>query len=149
MGKKEKKEKEHHVPKGPTAMELLNLPPEKPILDDVPQYNKEQLRMLQEIFDAFDVEKEGFVSLNVIPFTLSTLDVKMKEEEMQALIKEIDDNGSGKIELNEYIELAKRYIEPEDDVNKVRDELREVFMIFDKTSKYFKTIFSVTRLTQL
>lgn len=92
--------------------------------------------MLQTIFDTFDVDKEGAVSLSVIPTTLSTLGVKIKEEEMQALIKEIDDNGSGKIEFKEYVELAKRYIEPEDDYNKLRTELREVFMIFDKESKH-------------
>lgn len=92
--------------------------------------------VLKKIFDTFDVDKEGAVPLTVIPTTLSTLGVKIKEEEMNALIKEIDDNGSGRIEFKEYINLAKRYIEPEDDYNKLHAELREVFMIFDKESEW-------------
>lgn len=91
--------------------------------------------MLQAIFDTFDIDKEGAVPLDVIPTTLSTLGVKLKEDEMSALIKEIDDNGSGKIEFKEFIQLTKRYIEPEDDYNKLHAELREVFMIFDKESE--------------
>lgn len=49
MGKKKDKEskepKEPPVPRGPSALELLaSSRPEKPILDDAPQYNKEQLK---------------------------------------------------------------------------------------------------------
>lgn len=92
--------------------------------------------MLKKIFETFDFEKTGHVSLEVIPTTLTTLGVKLKQEELDKLIKEIDDNGSGKIEFSEYIELAKRYIEPEDDYNKLYNELRQVFMIFDKGSEF-------------
>lgn len=91
--------------------------------------------VLKEIFDAFDVEKTGVCPLKIIPTTLSTLGVKMREEEMEKLIKEVDANGSGTIEFSEYIELAQRYIEPEDDYNKLYSELRQVFMIFDKERK--------------
>lgn len=91
--------------------------------------------VLKEIFDAFDVEKTGLCPLKIIPTTLSTLGVKMREEEMEKLIKEVDANGSGTIEFSEYIELAQRYIEPEDDYNKLYSELRQVFMIFDKERK--------------
>lgn len=94
-----------------------------------------QISVLREIFETFDVEKTGLCPLKIIPTTLSTLGVKMKEEEMEALIKEVDANGSGTIEFAEYIELAQRYIEPEDDYNKLYSELRQVFMIFDKDRK--------------
>lgn len=92
--------------------------------------------MLKEIFDQFDIEKTGLCPLKIIPTTLSTLGVKMKEEDMAKLIQEVDANGSGTIEFLEYIELAQRYIEPEDDYNKLYSELRQVFMIFDKERKF-------------
>lgn len=91
--------------------------------------------LLTKIFETFDYEKKGSAGLEIIPMTLSTLGVKLKQAEMEALIKEIDVDGSKKIEFKEYIELAKRYIEPEDDYNKLYNELRQVFMIFDKTSE--------------
>lgn len=103
--------------------------------------------MLKEIFDQFDIEKTGLCPLKIIPTTLSTLGVKMKEAEMEALIKEVDANGSGTIEFGEYIELAQRYIEPEDDFNKLYTELRQVFMIFDKERKCFWDTFLMTSLS--
>uniref|UniRef100_A0A336L1H3 CSON002481 protein n=1 Tax=Culicoides sonorensis TaxID=179676 RepID=A0A336L1H3_CULSO len=109
-------------------------------MEHEPQYNKEQMRMLKEIFDQFDVDKTGKCPLKIIPTTLSTLGVKMKEEDMEKLIKDVDANGSGNIDFDEYIELAKRYIEPEDDYNKLYSELRQVFMIFDKENKGYLDI---------
>lgn len=90
--------------------------------------------MLKKIFEQFDFEKTGHCSLEIIPTTLQTLGVKLKEEEMNKLIQEVDKNGSGMIEFGEYVELAKIYIEPEEDYKQVYGELRQVFMIFDKLS---------------
>lgn len=92
--------------------------------------------MLKKIFEQFDFEKTGHCSLEIIPTTLTTLGVKLKEEDMEKLIKEVDKNGSGMIEFSEYVELAKIYIEPEEDYKQVYGELRQVFMIFDKSSEY-------------
>uniref|UniRef100_A0A336MWX1 CSON002481 protein n=1 Tax=Culicoides sonorensis TaxID=179676 RepID=A0A336MWX1_CULSO len=95
----------------------------------------EVMVVLKKIFDEFDVEKSGTCSLEIIPTTLSTLGVKMKEEDMEKLIKEVDANGSGLIEFGEYVELAKKYIEPEEDYKQIYGELRQVFMVFDKENK--------------
>lgn len=146
MGKhKEKEVKPLNIPTEPIDI----------IIEDEPKYNKEQMRsefifwidpyivsfsnrpsVLKEIFEVFDVEKTGLCPLTIIPMTLSTLGVKMKEEEMEKLIKEVDANGSGTIDFQEYIALAQRYIEPEDDYNKLYSELRQVFMIFDKEREF-------------
>lgn len=125
---------------------------------DEPQYNKEQLTrtfeffiilliyillkipfltVLKKIFEQFDFEKTGQCSLEIIPTTLTTLGVKLKAEDMEKLIKEVDKNGSGLIDFDEYVDLAKIYIEPEEDYKQVYGELRQVFMIFDKSSEYF------------
>lgn len=62
---------------------------------------------------------------------------------MNKLIQEVDKNGSGMIEFGEYVELAKIYIEPEEDYKQVYGELRQVFMIFDKLSENsFVTVLS-------
>lgn len=123
---------------------------------DEPQYNKEQLTrtfefliilliyillkipfltVLKKIFEQFDFEKTGQCSLEIIPTTLTTLGVKLKAEDMEKLIKEVDKNGSGLIDFDEYVDLAKIYIEPEEDYKQVYGELRQVFMIFDKSSE--------------
>lgn len=91
--------------------------------------------MLKNIFEQFDIEGTGSCPLDIVPAILSTLGVKIKQDELNALIQEIDSDGSGMIEFEEYIELAKRYIEPETDFYRMSAELKEVFMIFDKQSK--------------
>lgn len=93
--------------------------------------------MLKSIFESFDVSKTGNCKLEIIPAILSTLGVKTQKEELDIIIHEIDADGSGLIDFDEFIELAKRYIEPEPDYTRLSAELKEVFMIFDKQSEFF------------
>lgn len=93
--------------------------------------------VLKSIFESFDASKKGTCPLEIIPAILSTLGVKTEKEELDIIIHEIDADGSGLIDFDEFIELAKRYIEPEPDYTRLSAELKEVFMIFDKQSEYF------------
>lgn len=63
---------------------------------------------------------------------LETLDVKLTEDELDDIIDEFDEDESGELDFHEFIELAKRFIEPEVDYDNLRKELREAFMLYDK-----------------
>lgn len=105
--------------------------------------------MLKSIFESFDVSKTGSCPLEIIPAILSTLGVKTEKEELDIIISEIDADGSGLIDFEEFLELARRYIEPEPDYTRLSAELKEVFMIFDKQSEWFVNFSNFTHKTNV
>ncbi|XP_063701001.1 troponin C, isoallergen Bla g 6.0201-like [Culicoides brevitarsis] len=109
-------------------------------LEEAPQYNAQQMIMLKSIFESFDSTNTGNCPLEIIPAILSTLGVKTEKEELDVIIAEIDADGSGLIDFEEFLELARRYIEPEPDYTRLSAELKEVFMIFDKQNKGYLEI---------
>lgn len=51
------------------------------------------------------------------------------------VMDEFDEDESGEIEFSEFIKLAARFVEPEEDYESLRKELREVFMLYDKEAR--------------
>lgn len=62
--------------------------------------------MLKEAFVAFDIEKKGSISLEVVGEILELLGYALSEEELQEVIEEYDVDESGLIEFDEFIELV-------------------------------------------
>jgi len=60
---------------------------------------------LREAFRLFDKERNGFISRDSMKALLREIDDKLTEAELDAAIDEIDEDGSGKIEFEEFYEL--------------------------------------------
>jgi len=99
------------------------------------QLSKDQLKILKEAFSAFDNEKKGAISLDIIGSIFEMLGHEVNEDELDDIIDEFDEDESGEIEFDEFIKLAARFVEPEEDYNELRKELREVFMLYDKEAR--------------
>jgi calmodulin len=68
--------------------------------------DKETLeKELREAFRLFDKERNGFISRDSMKALLREIDDKLTEAELNAAIDEIDEDGSGKIEFEEFFEL--------------------------------------------
>lgn len=91
--------------------------------------------VLKDAFTAFDNEKKGAISLDIIGTIFEMLGHEVNEEELDDIIDEFDEDESGEIEFEEFIKLAARFVEPEEDYNALRKELREVFMLYDKEAR--------------
>jgi calmodulin len=92
--------------------------------------------VLREAFDAFDKEKKGSIPTDIVGTILEMLGQKLSEEELEDVIDEFDSNESGEFEFEEFAKLAARYVEPEEDYDALRKELREAFMLYDKEGRY-------------
>lgn len=57
------------------------------------------------------------------------------EDDLDDLMDEYDEDESGEIEFPEFIELAEHFVEPEPDYKEVKNELRNVFVLYDKQQK--------------
>nr|P15159.1 RecName: Full=Troponin C [Tachypleus tridentatus]prf//1508214A troponin C [Tachypleus tridentatus] len=98
--------------------------------------SKEQVQMLRKAFDMFDRDKKGVIHTNMVSTILRTLGQTFEEKDLKDLIAEIDQDGSGELEFEEFMALAARFL-VEEDAEAMQEELREAFRLYDKQGQGF------------
>ena len=93
-------------------------------------FNEEQINLLKESFDLFDMEKTGKIDLHELKLTMKAYGFKTTKEEMQK-IKEKIDSDDNKVTFDEFIEImAEKY-----STRNPRDEAAMAFDLFDEEKK--------------
>eukprot|EP00794_Sanderia_malayensis_P017723 gene17723-19495_t len=87
-----------------------------------------QRQELTRAFTLFDYDKDGVISISDMKIVLKSLGHKFKDRELEDLIKKIDRNGNGRIELNEFLE---RMGAKEEHRIALEEEIRVAFEFFD------------------
>jgi len=95
---------------------------------------EEQVEALKKAFDSFDTDNAGFITADTVGVILRMMGVKISEKNLQEVIAETDEDGSGQLEFEEFAELASKFLMEEDEVA-LKKELKQAFRIFDKESK--------------
>ncbi len=93
--------------------------------DELTDQQKEEFK---EVFSLFDKDGDGTISTSELGTVMRTLGQNPTEEEIDQMIKEVDMDGNGEIDFDEFCSLMLKKMkesEPE-------EELVEVFKIFDK-----------------
>jgi len=60
---------------------------------------------LKEAFRLYDKEGNGFITTGVLREILAALDDKLTSEDLDGMIEEIDEDGSGTIDFDEFMEM--------------------------------------------
>merc|ERR1712072_845592 len=60
---------------------------------------------LKEAFRIYDKEGNGFISTNTLKEILKELDNKLSEEDLENIIEEVDEDGSGTLDFDEFMEM--------------------------------------------
>jgi len=97
-----------------------------------------QLETLQTAFDAIDTEKSGAIGAVAIGTILKDCGVRVSDEELMEIILEVDDDGSGLLEFEEFAQLAAKFL-LEEDLVEMKKELKEAFRIYDKEGNGYIT----------
>lgn len=104
-----------------------------------PQANDDdQLEQLRDIFNRFDMDADGSITVLELAALLRSLGIKPEGDQLQALLTNMDKNGNGYIEFEE---LAKA-IMPEmkgEDIIMNQEQLRELFRSFDRDGNGYIT----------
>ncbi|KAK8503965.1 hypothetical protein V6N13_021740 [Hibiscus sabdariffa] len=83
---------------------------------------------LQKVFDQFDKNKDGRISVTELNDVLIALGCSSPEEELKRVMDEIDIDKDGFINLSEFLILCRSNF----DNNDAETELREAFDLYDQ-----------------
>ncbi|XP_073847344.1 troponin C at 41C isoform X1 [Musca autumnalis] len=100
--------------------------------------NKEQIVLLRNAFNAFDPEKNGYINTQMVGTILSMLGHQLDDATLAEIIAEVDEDGSGQIEFEEFTTLAARFL-VEEDAEAMLQELKEAFRLYDKEGNGYIT----------
>ncbi|CAI2377112.1 unnamed protein product [Moneuplotes crassus] len=87
-----------------------------------------QLEEFKEAFSLFDKDGDGTVDTNELGQVMRTLGQNPTEAELNEMIQEVDVDGNGEIDFEEFVGLMAKKLNEED----TQEEFVEVFEIFDK-----------------
>ncbi|CAI8605441.1 unnamed protein product [Vicia faba] len=82
---------------------------------------------LEYVFRKFDVNSDGKISSYELGSIMGSLGQPTTEEELDNMIREVDADGDGHINLEEFIELNTKDI----DSNEILENLKDAFSVFD------------------
>ncbi|ESR46186.1 hypothetical protein WN944_007198 [Citrus x changshan-huyou] len=98
--------------------------------DVLPQY---QIAEFQKAFYLLDKDGDGCITIDELAAAIRSLDQNPTKEELRLMIDEVDANGNGTIEFEEFLDLmAKKMRE-----TKAQEEMKEAFKVFDKNRDGF------------
>ncbi|KAI4357551.1 hypothetical protein L6164_001491 [Bauhinia variegata] len=103
-----------------------------PIMSRSPSLSSHQSRIqlaaeLEQVFKKFDVNGDGKISASELGSIMASLGEPTSEEELIGIIKGVDSDGDGCINLDEFIELHTKDV----DSNEVMENLKDAFSVFD------------------
>ena len=91
----------------------------------LPEY---QMAEVREAFRLFDLDHSGDIDLRELGTVLRALGANPSQDELAAMMAQVDDDNSGRIEFEEFCKLLATKIQ----VTDTQAELQEAFHVFDE-----------------
>ncbi|KAH3859227.1 calmodulin-A-like isoform X2 [Dreissena polymorpha] len=95
---------------------------------DPNQLTEEQIAELKEAFSLFDKDGDGDISTKELGTVMRSLGQNPSDQELEDMIREVDTDGNGSIEFDEFLQMMARKMKETD----TEEEIKEAFKIFDK-----------------
>jgi calmodulin len=87
----------------------------------------EERAEFKEIFDLVDEDRSGQISKNELKKLMETLRLHPTEEEHTAMMKEVDADGSGDIDFEEFVTVMSRRVQ----ADYTPEQLKSAFKVFE------------------
>jgi calmodulin len=95
------------------------------MIDDIPE---NRLKEYRDAFEMFDKDKDGYITAKELANVMRSLNQDPSEQELHDMISEVDVDGNGKIEFEEFVTLMNRRSKETD----TEEEVINAFKVFDK-----------------
>ena len=89
----------------------------------VEELSKEEIEEYKKVFAVFDKDGDGSITIEELKFAMEKLGQNGTVVELENEIKEIDLDGNGEIDLEEFLTVMPRM--------KFKEEIRNAFKVFD------------------
>ncbi|XP_077298572.1 calmodulin-alpha-like isoform X2 [Arctopsyche grandis] len=99
---------------------------------DLSEYGltEDQVSEFKEAFMLFDKDEDGTITMAELGVVMRSLGQRPTETELRDMVNEVDQDGNGTIEFNEFLQMMSKKMKGGDG----EDELREAFRVFDKNN---------------
>ncbi|XP_018901252.2 uncharacterized protein [Bemisia tabaci] len=99
---------------------------------DLSEYGlaEDQVAEFKEAFMLFDKDEDGKITIAELGVVMRSLGQRPTETELRDMVNEVDQDGNGTIEFNEFLQMMSKKLKGAD----CEDELREAFRVFDKNN---------------
>ncbi|XP_051157313.1 calmodulin-beta-like isoform X3 [Leptopilina boulardi] len=92
--------------------------------------SEDQVAEFKEAFMLFDKDEDGTITMAELGVVMRSLGQRPSETELRDMVNEVDQDGNGTIEFNEFLQMMSKKMKGADG----EDELREAFRVFDKNN---------------
>merc|ERR1712212_279526 len=80
----------------------------------------DEIKCLKVCFDLFDTKKQDFLSADDLGEIMRAMGFCPTEDELKDLLKEIDEDGSGEIEIGEFCQLCATFLVEDPDMETMK-----------------------------
>lgn len=93
-----------------------------------PGLSSDEIEEIKEAFDIFDVDKSGAISVAELLKAMTTLGFDSKNPAIFNMISDMDQDGNGEIEFEEFLDMMTARISDKN----TKEDLERVFKLFDE-----------------
>lgn len=94
---------------------------------------------MRKAFQMFDTTKCGFIDTVKISTILNTLGQQFDEGELQDLIDEEDPEETGRVNFDQFANIASNFLIEDEDAEAMQQELKEAFRLYDREGNGYIT----------
>ena len=109
------------------------------MLDEIPEDRRKEYK---DAFEMFDKDKDGTITTKELANVMRSLNHDPTEDELNEMIAEVDLDGNGEIDFEEFVTLMNRRSKETD----TEEEVLNAFKVFDKEGN---GLISVTELRHI
>merc|ERR1712199_52373 len=91
---------------------------------------EEQMDEIREAFNLFDGDQSGAIDVRELKAAMRALGFEVKNEELKKMVSDVDNDGNGTIEFNEFLQMMTGKMGEKD----TREDIEKVFKLFDDDS---------------
>ncbi|CAH0563823.1 unnamed protein product [Brassicogethes aeneus] len=92
--------------------------------------SEDQVAEFKEAFMLFDKDEDGQITMAELGVVMRSLGQRPTETELRDMLNEVDQDGNGTIEFNEFLQMMSKKMKDADG----EEELKEAFRVFDKNN---------------